>query len=112
MARGNLAKNWPVLPKTSSLGPDATATLIATAAIAMLMIVVLVPLILPVLSIVAIVSAGVVALFAWCSGEDHSSDRFTAWDVSGACAFIGCAAGMLTRPEHIMQVFGLATNGP
>ncbi len=111
MARGNLAKNRAALPKRFALDPDATATLIAAAAIAMLMIVVLVPLFLPVLSIVAIVGAAVVALFAWCSGEDHSSDRLTAWDVSGACAFIGCAAGMLRRPEHNMQVFGLATNG-
>lgn len=110
MARGNLAKNRAVLPKTFSLGPDATATLIAAAAIAMFMIVLFVPLVLPVLSVIAIVSAGVVALFAWYSGEDHGSDRLTCWDVSGACAFIGCAAGMLSRPEHVVQVFGLATN--
>ena len=58
MARGNLAKNRAVLRKTFSLGPHATvAALIVTAAIAMLVIVLLIPRVLPVLSIVAIVPA-------------------------------------------------------
>jgi hypothetical protein len=112
MARWNLANNRAFVPSIFSLGPHATAaTLMATAAVPALVIALFIPpsLVLPVLSIVAIVNAGVVALFAWCSGAEHSGDRITAWDVSGACAFIGFAAGMLSKPGHIVQFFGLAT---
>ena len=112
MAHWNLANNRAVVSNVFSLGPHATAaTLMATAAVPVLAIALFVPpsLVLPVLSIVAIVNAGFVALFAWCSRAEHSSKRINAWDVSGACAFIGIAAGMLSKPEHVVLFFGLAT---
>jgi hypothetical protein len=112
MARWNLVNNRACVPNIFSFGPHATAaTLMATAAIPVLVIALFVPpsLVLPMLSIVAIVNSGVVALFAWCSGAEHSGDRITAWDVSGACAFIGFAAGTLSKPEHVVQFFALAT---
>jgi hypothetical protein len=112
VARWNLADNRAFVPKTFSLGPHATtATLIAAAAIPVLVIALFVrpSLVLPALSIVAIVSAGVVASFNWCFGAEHRGDRITTWDVPGACAFIGCAAGTLSKPEHVAQFLGLAT---
>jgi hypothetical protein len=32
----------------------------------------------------------------------------TGWDVAGALVFIGCAAAMLSEPEHILPLFGHA----
>ena len=111
MARWN-SSNRAFKANIPSLGPHATATImLATAAIPVLAIAALVPpaLVLPVFSTVSIASAGLVALFAWCSGAGRSGDRITAWDISGACAFIGVAAGMFSKPEHVVQFFGLAT---
>jgi hypothetical protein len=45
----------------------------------------------------------------WCSGAEHRGDRITAWFVYGACAFTGCAAGILSKPEHVVQFLGFAT---
>jgi len=112
MARWKLASNRAGEPNILSLGPHATAAvLMVTAAIPVLVIASLVPppLVLPVLSIVSIVNAGLVALFAWCSGAVRGGDRITSWDVAGACAFIGFAAGMLSEPEHVVRFLGLAT---
>ena len=112
MARWNWAGKRAFVPDILSLGPHAVAAvLIATAAIPLLVIASLVPppLVMPVLSIVSIVNAGLIGLFAWCSGAERVGDRITAWDVSGACAFIGLAAGMFSEPEHVLQLFGFAT---
>ena len=112
MTHWNLANNRAFVPNIGSLGPHtAAAILMATAAFPVLVIAALVPppLVLPVLSIVSIVNAGLVGLFAWCFGAERGGDRITAWDVSGACAFIGVAAGTFSKPEHVMQLFGLAT---
>ncbi len=69
------------------------------------------PVILPALSLLALAGAGIMALVAWVSRVGHNSDGITLWDVSGAFAFIGFAAGMLSerQPEKILQLFGLAT---
>jgi hypothetical protein len=76
-----------------------------------LTIVSLVPptLILPVLSLAAMTSAAVVALVAWLSGAERHSSDVTSWDVAGALAFIGFAAGMLTGPEPLRELFGIET---
>jgi hypothetical protein len=66
-------------------------------------------LVLPVLSLAAIASAAVVAVLAWLHGADRHSSNITSWDVAGALAFIGCAAGMLTGSDQILQAFGYAT---
>lgn len=112
MARWNRASNRAFVPNILSQGAHAAAAiLMTTAAIPVLAIAALVPppLVLPVLGTVSIVSAGLVGLFAWYSGAERGGDRITSWDVSGACAFIGFAAGMLSKPEHVVQLFGLAT---
>ena len=66
-------------------------------------------LILPVLSLAATTSAAVVALLAWLCGDERHSNEVTSWDVAGALAFIGFAAGMLTGPEQLRELFGPET---
>jgi hypothetical protein len=62
------------------------------------------PLILPTFSLLALAAAGIAATIAWCSQAERSSDRVTSWDVAGALAFIGFAAGMLGDPAHLVQL--------
>ena len=83
------------------------AVLIAPAAAAGLVLVWLVPLplVLPVLSIVSFTVAGIVALFAYYSGADRHADGITPWDVAGVFALIWVGAGMLSGPEHVVQLF-------
>jgi len=67
------------------------------------------PLVLPALSFVSFVIAGIVALFAYCSGADRHADGITLWDVAGVFALIWVAAGMLSEPKHVVQLFGHLT---
>ena len=92
----------------------SAAVLVATAAMPVLVIALLVPppQVLPVFGTVSIVAAGLVGLFAFCSGAAREGNHITAWDLAGACAFIGFAAGMLSEPEQVVQLLGLATTAP
>ena len=89
--------------------PAALYFLIASAGV--LTIVSLAPtaLILPVLSLAAMASAAAVALLAWLGGAERHSNGVTSWDVAGALAFIGFAAGMMTGPEQIREFIGPET---
>lgn len=58
---------------------------------------------LPLMSLIALVSAAVIALAAWCLSSDRHSAGITLWDVSGAYAFIGFAAGMLSDPRQVLE---------
>jgi Flp pilus assembly protein TadB len=82
-----------------------------TTAAGLLAIVSLVPpiLVLPVVSLATIAGAAVAALFAWWCGADRHSSSITSWDVAGALAFIGFAAGILTDSEQILRLFGHET---
>lgn len=62
------------------------------------------PLVLPSMSAFALVSAAVVALVAWCLSSKRQSKGITLWDVSGAYAFIGFAAGMFSDPQQVMEL--------
>ncbi len=70
------------------------------------------PLVPPALSIVSFAIAGGVALYAYCSGADRGADGITAWDVAGAFALIWVAAGTLSEPETVLQLFGHAKMAP
>jgi len=63
-------------------------------------------LVLPALSLVAIGCAAVIASYAWLVRADRGGEAVTVWDVSGALAFIGIAAGMLSEPDQALQLFG------
>jgi hypothetical protein len=84
---------------------------IATTAASSVLLVWLVPppLVLPALSFVSFVAAGIVALFAYCCGADRHADGITLWDVAGVFALIWVAAGMLSEPERVVQLFGHLT---
>jgi hypothetical protein len=62
-----------------------------------------IPLLLPSMSLIALASSAVVALAAWCSSSDRHGAGITLWDVSGAFAFIGFAAGMLSDPQQVLE---------
>ena len=67
------------------------------------------PLVLPVLSLIAIAGAAIVSLIAWERGGVRHSPAVTAWDVAGALAFIGFAAAILSDPEHVIDLTKTAT---
>ena len=58
---------------------------------------------LPSMSLIALAIAAIVALAAWCLSSDRHGAGITLWDVSGAYAFIGFAAGMLSDPQQVLE---------
>jgi hypothetical protein len=58
---------------------------------------------LPSISAIALASAAIIALAAWCMSSDRNSARISLWDVSGAYAFIGFAAAMLSEPQDVLE---------
>jgi len=96
-------------PALHKLGPhlDLSVVVMAAAASSVLLVwLVPPPLVLPALGLMSFTAAGVVALFAHYSGADRHTDGITLWDVAGAFALIWVAAGMLSEPEHIVQLLG------
>jgi hypothetical protein len=91
------------------------AALMAAAAAPIALVASLVPRdqVLPVLCLVALAGAMLVALIAWwwCARRDsnHMSDHVpghvTPWDVAGALALIGFAAGILSDPQSVLALF-------
>src|SRR5438128_1829084 len=82
------------------------AAMVATAALPLMVLTSLLPrpLVLPVICVIAIASAAAVSLYAWRRGTRNDSQRVTAWDVGGALAFVGFAAGILSNPEHVAHL--------
>jgi len=79
---------------------------VAAAAPILLLALMLPPaLVLPALSLAALACAGPAAFVAWWCGARRDGDRVTLWDIAGATAFIGFAAGMLSDAEHVVQLF-------
>ena len=62
-------------------------------------------LVLPALSIVSFTVAAFVALWAYRRGVDRHADGMTLWDVAGLFAVIWVGAGMLSTPEHVVELF-------
>jgi hypothetical protein len=83
----------------------ASAVLLAAVAVPLmiLLLVVETPLVLALTSVVALASAAAIALTAWCVSADRNSPEISLWDVSGAYAFIGFAAGMLSDPHQVVE---------
>jgi len=67
------------------------------------------PLILPSIAVISLASAAIIALAAWCMSSDRNSPGISLWDISGAYVFIGFAAGMLSEPQQVMELFSLPT---
>jgi hypothetical protein len=90
------------------LKPQVTlAALAAAAALPLLLLASLLPppLVLPALSLAALACAGMVAFLAWWRGAARHGERITLWDIAGAAAFIGFAAGMLSDPNQVLHLF-------
>jgi hypothetical protein len=81
------------------------ASLAVAAAVPLLLLASLVPrpLLLPVLSLAAIGCAAALALMAYWRRAPRHVESITLWDLAGAAALIGFAAGMLTGPEQILH---------
>jgi hypothetical protein len=56
-----------------------------------------------VLSLAALGCAAVLALVAYWLRAPRHVESITLWDLAGAAALIGFAAGMLTGPEQILH---------
>jgi hypothetical protein len=85
----------------------ASAAIVLLAAVPLLGIAALAPppLILPIVSLVLIAAAGIVAWFAWRTGAARHAATVTAWDLAGALAFVGFAAAILSKPENVLLAF-------
>jgi hypothetical protein len=86
--------------------PVTLAMLAATAALPFLLLAAMMPLplVIPAMSLLALACAGVAALLAWWSGAASDGERITLWDIAGAAAFIGFAAGMLSDPNQVVHL--------
>jgi len=67
---------------------------------------------LPGLAITAMIAAAAAAVLAWLTRTDRRASEATLWDFAGACVLVGVAAGMFSDPEHVSQLFGVATAAP
>jgi hypothetical protein len=63
------------------------------------------PLVLPTASLLLLVAAALVALYAWWAGSRRSGKGVTPWDVVAALTFLGCAAAILGEIEHVVEYF-------
>jgi cytochrome bd-type quinol oxidase subunit 2 len=70
------------------------------------------PFILPKLSAFALASAALVAIAAWGAASRQECSDITLWDVSGIYACVGFAAGMLSEPGQVMELWALPTSEP
>jgi hypothetical protein len=111
MAQWNTVDSCDAGRSALASGPHATVAILALiAAIPGFVIIWLMsaPLLLPALSLAWLVNAGCVALLAWSLRAKRHTDHVNLWDVAGAYAFIGFAIGMISKPEHVLQLFGVA----
>ena len=104
--RGSAHKDLPRFLKRHAM----QVALTALAAASVVLLVSLTPrlLILPVFSLAALAVAGLAALLGWVFRAPWHGGNITIWDISGAFAFIGFAAAMLSKPEHVLDLFGRA----
>jgi len=62
------------------------------------------PLLLESMSLIALAFSAIAALAAWGLSSDRHGVGVTLWDVSGAYAFIGFAAAMLSDPQQVLEL--------
>jgi hypothetical protein len=88
--------------------------LVATAAAPGLLLLWWAPLslVLPLLSIVSFVIAGIVAVFAHYSGADHRAKGITPWSVAAVFTLIWLVAGAISDPTHVIQLFDRLATDP
>jgi len=86
------------------------AVLVAMTATAFPLLLTLLPAahVLPAFSLTFLTAAAAAALLAWTTKVGPATQGFTLWDLVGGLAFLGFAAGMLSKPAHVIELFGLA----
>jgi hypothetical protein len=70
---------------------------------------VLPPVFLPALCLVSLTVAAAVALYTRQRRAPDPAVGLTCRDVIGGLVFLGFAAGMLSKPDQVLQLFGQAT---
>ena len=65
------------------------------------------PLVLPVFALTAFGASAIAAIIAWKRQERWHLPGVTLWDVSGALALLGCAAGIFGKPDNAVALFGV-----
>ena len=109
MARWNTFDPYDTRRNALVLGPHLTvASLALVAAIPGIVVLLLTSApFLPALSQLCLVNAGCAALLAWCLRAKSNDDPINLWDAAGLYALVGFAAGMISKPEHVLQLVGL-----
>jgi hypothetical protein len=98
--------------RTPSIGPDAILAILACAtALPAIVLSLTVPasLLLPTLGLLCLAIAGGLSLIALSVRAERCTSYINLWDMAGTYAFIGFAAGILSRPEQVLEFFGLAS---
>jgi hypothetical protein len=101
-------------PRTPlTLGSDGGLIVLAAGLVPLLLVTALVPrpLVLPVFALTAFAASAIAAFVAWKRHERWHLPGVTLWDVSGALALLGCAAGIFGKPENALALFGVVV-GP
>jgi hypothetical protein len=82
------------------------ALLVAMTTGMLALVIVFVPrqLVLPVVSLAAFTAAALAALRARTCGAKREGENVTAWDIAGGLVLIGCAAGILSKPENVVHL--------
>lgn len=62
---------------------------------------------LPAASLLSLVLAAAIAIYAYRSSVPYRSRGLTFWDLAGMLAFIGFGAGALSDPLAALQLFGM-----
>jgi hypothetical protein len=85
-------------------------TVAALAAMVLVLVMAWAPshLLLPAIAALAFALAAISAAIGWIMQADYRAGILSLWDFSGACAFIGTAAGIFSDPLQVAQFVGAA----
>ena len=115
MGRWKTAGSYATRHDAASFGPHVAVAVLAVAAAAPGLAVIWLmpaPVVLPAFGLAFLAAAGSLGLLAWQLGVKPRTEHINLWDVAGACAFIGFAAGIISQPEQVLQLFGYGTTAP
>ena len=107
MATRNPTHRFARTDQPSDVGPVVTfaATVVVTfAALAAAAATLPRDAIMPAVSLLFFMFAGITALAAWHLGQTPRHRALSYWDVAGALTLFGIFAGMLTEPEQIVRL--------
>jgi len=91
-------------PKEQALDLAALAGLAAAPGILFNWLILL-PFMPPVICVVSFLMACAFGCFAYHTGADRRSARFTAWDIAGIFAVLWVGAAFASNPKYLVQLF-------